>query len=749
MARYGNVVYKGAFYGEVPRTPFSVEPFIATALDYDRILVTWNTPVGDLTGIRLVRNQEGFSECPEDGVILLEVNNTDGDFGSTSYIDGVDNLLDSSPDNDIGLVSGRWVYYRMWVRRSDDLWTVANDAFTILPRKHGTNLPDGTELQSTQINFMDLLPRVFTSAEQSPLGTIDSSSTLYQFLEGMSFTLDEMLTLADLLLPDSSGRNAGPGLLQLQLAEYGLQQEEPDAIVRKKRMVREALYMYSRKGTPIALGTMIESLTGYAPTISPTNNLLLTVQDGTFYKDLGFWRSVGPGSLSLETKVRTPETELKSIDADYCAKVVTTGIGARIENGTFRPTTRGVPLPEIGEYTFSYYLRQPSGMANDVVASIVWYDESGKELSRASETHFGNSLGEWSRNHITATSPGFQGVISSYSVSANILTVTLTDPHPISIGQTVAIAGLGDPFDLLAEVVATTANSISVAIEAEDVVETEAEGLVSSARAVYAGLVLSFSAADTYYVDLMAFSQGELADYEEPRGVNIFLGSVKANYINNPSFVAEGTPWVSATAAQSYVESTLPFIYAGNTMLALEPLAPGPVELTTTIPPQNLPIDKAYVFSVYLQSPDETRDVSLKITLSDGEETLTRTSDPVTVGEEWTRPYVELYVPSNLNPETLQATVEILFDSNSASPMYVEAAQLENGYRPTDYFDGSFPPEYGVTWAGVENQSASHCYKIKQVKIIRLIQELENYLPSNTPYFITSYAGTEVTGVTL
>lgn len=750
MARYGNVVYKGAFYGEVPRTPFSVEPFTATAVDYDRILLNWNTPVGNLSGIRLVRNQEGFSECPEDGVILYQADSTIGDFGSTTFIDGETNFQDNNLLNDIGLVSGRWVYYRMWVRRSDNLWVVANDVAIVLPKKHGTSLIDGTELQSTQTNFMDLLPRVYTSAEQSPLGTIDPSSQLYQYLSGMSFTLDEILTLADLLIPDYSNKNSGPGLLQLKLAEYGLEQEEPEAIVRKKRMVREALYMYSRKGTRLALGAMIESLTGYAPEISITNNLMLTVQDSTFYKGLGSWRSVGPGTLTLENKIRPTESETNSIDIEYSAKVVTTAANARIENGTFRPTTRAVPLPDIDTYTFSYYVRSASGTPGIVNASIVWYNESGAELSRS--TAASSTVGTtWSRHSVTGVSPGFAGEIVSYSVTDNFVTLTLSEPHPLVVGESIDVAGLGDPFDGTVSVAAVTSTTITFALVTDDVEETEIEGTVVTERAVYAGVVLSFAAASTYYIDLTSFARGTLAAYEEPRGVNVFLDSNKANYLNNPSFVEDGSPWTITNSTGTYVASTLPFIYAGESMLSIAAASSGEVVLSTTVEPQNLPTEKAYSFSIYLQTPEEDgeEEVTLTITATDGITTITRTSTPFTVTSEWSRPYLEVYISDAFDSETLEFEVEVTVTTNNGGVINVDSAQLEVGYYPSDYFDGSFPPEYGISWKGEENQSASHCYKIKQVKIIRLIQELENYLPSNTAYNITSHAGTEVTGITL
>lgn len=757
MAKYGGVVYKGAYYGEAPRTPFSVEPFTATAVDYDRILLTWNNPTGDLTGIRLVRNQEGFGECPEDGVILFERNGSPSTFGGTTYLDGVDNFLDDNPLNDISLVSGRWVYYRMWVRRGDNLWTIANDVYLVLPKNHGTSLPDGTELQSTQSNFMDMLPRVYSSREQSPLGTVDSTSTLYDFLSAMSFTLDEMLTLSDLLLPDYAGRNYGPGILELKTAEYGLAPEESDAIVRKKRMAREAFYMYNRKGTELALGTMIESLTGYAPTITYSPNLFLSNQDSTFNKGTGFWRTIGDGTLEVVDNVRTPDTEPKSIDYYHCGKVTVGSAGLRLENGTYRTVTRGIPVENNKEYEFSIFVRTASGSEDDVSLSIRWYDRRGELISSAFESFEGVTT-SWQKLSMTAVSPGFSSEAVSYSVASDLVTLTFAEAHEFSVNQVVTVSGIGNEFDGMFTVYAVTPTTLSFLLDTDDVVETLADISVYTTTAAYAAVTVNFVQDNTYYIDLAKFSESQFTEYEEARGVNIFLDSSKENWLPNPSFHEDGTPWTLGEGITGVYtqDSTLPYIYAGSKMLSTTNIGAAlETNISTTTDSSFKAVNKSYTFSVYLQVPADPlvvasyEDISLELIATDGENTVSSVSDVVRVESEWVRPYVELFVPANFDANNLSFTAKVNLVAANASTLNLDAAQLEEGYIPSDYFDGSFPAEYGVTWSGEPYESSSHCYKIKQVKIIRLIQELENFLPSNTPYVVSSHAGIEVTGITL
>jgi hypothetical protein len=756
MAKYGNIVYKDAYYGEAPRFPFSVEPFSATAINYDRILLSWSNPTGAINGLRLVRNQEGYGETAEDGVVLFEQNGDPSTFGDTVYVDGEDNFLDSNPKNDIGLVSGRWTYYSMWVRRSDNnIWVKADDLVVLLPKEHGTTLPDGSNLLSTHINFMDLLPRVFISAEQSPLGTIDPSSDLFSFLQGMSFTVDELLTLAELLLPDFSGKNYNPGILELKSREFGLAEEEEQAIFRKKRMTREALYMYARKGTLLGLSTMIESLTGFAPRISLSKNLLLSNQDSTFNKSTGYWRTIGPATLSVETTVVPPTAEVKSIDDSYCAKFVSTNSSAKMELGYYRPITRAVPVKFGQDYKLTYYVKTDVSGSPTTTSVITWHNKRGEVISSTSATSSSGAGSSWTKFSMAGTAPGKVFTIASYSVTSNVVTAVFTANHSFSVGNVVEISGLGVALDGTETVLSITSNSITYGRTSANISSTvvTSPATVSTDAAAYAAVAISFSAVGTYYVDLIQLAESTSANpnpaYEEARAVNIFLESSKENYIKNPSFDGTVAGWtITGEDSFEYTDSTLPYLFVGDSMLAVT-LDTAEVVISAETAVGDKPVDKSYVFSTHLSVDANTEEVILQVTATDGTKTVTASSQPVVVSSTWSRPSVEVYVDETFDTDLLEFLVEIVVEDPNGNVLYLDAAQLEEAYQPSDYFDGSFPPETGITWSGTANNSSSHAYPNKQVKIIRLIQELENYLPSNTPYFVTSYAGTDVTGITM
>lgn len=752
MAKYGGFLYRGGYYGEIPRLPFSVEPFQGVAVDYDKVLLSWGSPQGAINGLRLVRNQVGFGEWPEDGVVLFERTSDGGDFGDGTYIDGQYNFEDDNYVNDIPLVSGKFVYYRMWVRRSStNLWTAAEGVVVVLPKPHGTTGPDGETFITTHDSTMDLLPRVFTSATQAPLDPVDLESDLYKFLKAFSFTLDEYLTLADLLLPDFSGRSTNPALLDLQTAQLGLSLEDRDFVIRQKRMVREALYMYSRKGTKLAIGTLVESLTGFAPTITESPNLMLSNQDSTFNDSLGNWKIFGDGFLTVSAEIRPPSGEELAIESNYSAKIVVNSPAVSITNGKENTITKGIPVKSGTEYVFSFYAQSKNNVELVSVAPRVnWHDSGGKVI--------GTSVGDttpttisWAEYSLTAEAPGRDFLITEYTVASSVVTATTSETHVITAGSAISVIGLGVPFDGKFTVDSVTGNTITYTIESStaDVTVTDLQGVISIAQAVYASLEIEFDTVGTVYVDLIQLADSTTTQYYEARGIDIFLSPSKSNYINNPSFSGVTQGWNITGGSEAYVDDTMPYIYAGDSMLQIT-ASGGAISVSANTLTGGMPTGKFYTFSVFAQCPTVDEEVYVQLTAVDSvNATITEVGEAVTVSSEWTRLKVTTYIPAEFVSDSMYFTVDIKVNTaTSTNIVNFEAAQLEAAFDATLYIDGSYPTEYGIVWEGTNNNSPSHLYKNKNQKIIRLIQELEDFLPSNTPYAVKSFGGIETAAIT-
>lgn len=384
MAKYGNFLYGTAKYGSTPKLNLSVEPMDITLLDFSRALITWQSPTGTFTKIKLVRNQIGFPETAEDGIIIWEEEASEGSVSRDYFVDGEDN-----PES-VPIVSGRPIYYSMFLFTDSNVWVRAGDIADIVPLDHGSHQ-----------KFLDILPRVYTSDVQSPLAVVDETSALYNFLEGMSFTYEQFLTQLDLLRPRHTADIASHLLLFSEYYSLGLDLEPSISIRNQKRMAREGIYLYSHKGLKNGLETYVESLTGYAPTITVSPNILLSVQDSSFYNSIGNWLT---NTCTLEASTaQVPVTTDYVIDSTYSGKVVASG-AAYITLGADDPIRKGIPVKADTDYTFSYKIKSPSS-AGSTTLTVVWYDRFGVTLGADFVSASTSANNTWKTSWENTTSP--------------------------------------------------------------------------------------------------------------------------------------------------------------------------------------------------------------------------------------------------------------------------------------------------------------------------------------------------------
>jgi hypothetical protein len=384
MAKYGVNYYGASKYGALAKLVYSVEPMTILVLDFNRVYVEWQTPRGTFSRVRLVRNQAGFPETAEDGVVIFDEFASEGTVSRSYFIDGEDN------PHDIPFVAGRQIYYRFFIFTDQKVWRTAGSITAIAPANH-----------NTQDQFFNTLPRVYTSAEQSPLGSIDSSSYLFNFMNGILFSQEEAMSYLDLLRPIHTGLETPFELLAPYRSNFGLTPEPALPIKNQKRLIREALYMYSRKGTALSLGTYVESLTGFNPTLTVSGNLLLSVQDSTFYNSIGNW--VATNSTLETSEEQVPIITDQVIDTVFTGKVTAASNSAHIDLGNNDPITKGIPVIEGTAYKLGFKAKSPSSAGN-VTITITWYDGFGTSISSNSGTAL-SANNTWKTQWTTLTAP--------------------------------------------------------------------------------------------------------------------------------------------------------------------------------------------------------------------------------------------------------------------------------------------------------------------------------------------------------
>jgi len=689
VPRYGNFLYgSGRKYGVAPRLQYNVDPFVSTAVDYGVVQLTWTTPTGDFFGVRIVRNQDGFPETAEDGLIAWEELHIDGVTTRDDYLDGVDN---------IGVVNGTiatgsFVYYTYWILNADNVWVAVASTYCLMPKSHGVMTPTNEQLLSTQDKFIGLLPRVFTTADQNPLGQADTGSDLYNFLYPFAFTLDEYLTYTDFLLPEQDFKHTDPNILQAKIQQLGIVREPNFSTKYQKRLLKNATYIYRHKGTKAGLKVFSESLTGYPVTLFDSPNKMLSLQDSTFKQGTGNWRPLKNVTILAVATVLTPTVEALAIEAEYSAKVVVGQADGKLQNGVESPVLQGVPVSASTEYSFSTYL-QKSATTGNVTFKIYWYDYTG--------TLVATSAGD------TATSIGTSWTKKTYTATS--------DADAAYAAVEIIFASTGTYYMDMAQFALSSATDFN-----------EARGIT-------------------------AFLNPSKTNYITNPSFETYTGTGPYTY---SGWTTDGTPSpLSSTAGGVYVGPIGIPIQGGTWMLKLDTKVSGTTTLSTAS--GDVRADAFYAFSIYGKLASGTsRSVTVTVNAIDSNTDViaTKTSTYVlqygaTVNSTpWTRMITNLQVPPVEEGVTVSLEVEIAC-IGGGDDLIFEGAQLEPGYLPSDYFDGDIV-DGGAMWVGTDHDSVSYQYVGITEKLDRLDTEISKYIPLNSSYVIDSYLGVLATGLT-
>lgn len=774
---YGTGVVYG---GTSSKSSYVIDPFTATVLDYNNVTLMWTTPTappGSILDFRIVRNQFGFSETEEDGYILPV----------SSY------NLPSFSDNDstIPLIPGRYVYYTFWLMLSDYSWNAIGYTYALIPKEHNTVSPEldpitkqNIVLQSSQSKFADLFPKVYTTGPAKPyvnsidgkeyvaggnsyLSEVDTSSDLYQFLGGIAFTLDEILTYADLVVPSVDGTTTNPNFVNSQSFQLGLPTEAQLGMQRQKRLVKEAFRIYPTKGTVNAVYDFAVSITNFYPVISTSPNILLSNQDSSFYKSVGNWL---PSSLATITSDNTilgtvPNSALEPYATDtlYVGKIVTTGTNQTINNGTDNIKLKGIPIIAGTTYAFSYYAYSPSSTGT-ITPTVTFYDYTGTQLSAFTGTATATTSSWVKKTQTGLVAQGTNISVTSYDIGvtlANTATLTMPVGHGFVTGNKIIISGAlsvasstsnGYPnvsINGTYTVTAYTSTTVQFAFSGYGTVATQTVTTVTASlpKAVYATLTLTFSTAGTYYLDLLQFASiadSRYTTYYPARGVEIYLTPSKTNFLTNPSFENSTTSW-SINGSPTITTPTSTFTKFSNTGNMLQ------LSTNTTVTTTSSPLlstaaatgsfnsSQFVTFSIYAKVSTgtlSTMNLRLEATDTNTNGGTVFHNVPITLTTTWTRFQVNVYIPNNYAQSTTTVTAK-LYGTSSSAVIQLDAGQLEQGYVATDYIDGSLSAR-GAVWTGTANASTSILYRNKATRLTSLLTNLPSQLPLNTPYIITT-----------
>lgn len=722
MAKYGNFVYGGAKYGLTPKLAYSVEDMSLLVVNFYQTYIFWQNPTGAFSRIRLVRNQAGFPENAEDGVIIWDEFATEGNVSTDYFKDGVDN------PTSIPIIPGRPIYYTMFLYTDQKVWVEAGRETDIIPKDHGS-----------QKKFMDIIPKVYASEVHSPTHVTDETSTLYKFIDGISFTYEQFLTFIDLARPDHTREGLPYSLLRVETDNIGLDQEPGLPVKNRKRLIREGLYLYKHKGLKLGLETYAESLTGWAPTVTVSPNLLLDVQDSTFYKSIGRWTATNATLTSVTSMVPSTAT-VNQIDEAYTCSVVASAAGSMLLGNGFA-VTKKIPVTAGTTYIMSAGIKRPTG-SGTITPTIYYYDRNNTLVYSKAGTAT-SATNAWGVTSVSAAVPTYKTATISGAVGASgSIVYTTAATHSWLVGSVVSITGFTTTAVNLTDVVITAVTGTTFTVANAYTGTATGTGKVTTLDGAYAALGLAYSTAGTYYIDEVCLQEGTTVAYDEARAITVTVEPNKINYIKNPSFEVDSSTWTLSNSTFLQDASVPEYGYSGTYSGKFTNTGNWSIETNYNIP---VTAGQYYTFSTYMKASAATT-VSLQIEFYDASDVLI---EAVTGSTPVSTSYEQFSITGLTDSTSGASYAKATIYGSFANTLFVDLVQFEKSPVVTEYFDGSMPSQYGVIWQGTANASYSLNYFNKPFKSPRLAQTMDDWTPPNSWWRINTLAGLEYTNLTV
>lgn len=589
MSRYGISYYDLAYYGATDTAPYIATNFKATATNYNNVVLTWASPSGNWSKIKLVRNSYGFPVNAFDGNEIDIVKN--GEYFAFKETDPTTYV-----DTEVG--DNSFYYYSLFIFETTGFtWRRVGNALVLSPKNYGYS--------DTLYNY---LPQIYkTSTLGDPFGNYYNQD-LYNFLSLFGYQLDNFHTFINILVNRYDVQRIGGTLIPAFLQQFGLEFEPEIGIQQSKILLQAITLLLKEKGAKEGLIEYLKSYTGYgvldkstAPNpndagIRMGKNLMLDYNDSSFEESIGHWdvntelfpEITGNGVALCEEKIKTmrvynnnlyltPERALR-----YSP---TWGIKYAYHNEIF---IKDLPYPAFNATTSPKAIQNTSNSYVSVLVTnpdMPWQDAYNYDLKTyptitpypvpwneptATEYYPNRQKGIMSVSSILESqgdvymacgldSPITKGIpvegdtdytFSIYTAAANSTRDVAAIIHWYDYKGTYLGSDEGDSFE-------NTTGVFETRVWVTSTSRTDA------AYAVPSFVVYGVDIAEEpeyHYFDAAQFEVGDLTDFEDARIVHITLEANRVNELVNPHFGAEGmggdpTPWTATGATLSVMQN--------------------------------------------------------------------------------------------------------------------------------------------------------------------------------------------------
>lgn len=273
MAVFGADVYGKTKYGGNVLVDFGVDPFVASALNFSTVRLTWNRPGGNWSAFRLLRSRAGFA-------VTADENSLVGEWVS-------EGLPLEYHDHD---VSGGWVYYSVFLFNDDhNRWEKVAVASVMVPYDYQSRnklwgaVPDVYKFVNENSaagysqTLYDINPAIYLNSDESAPNT-----HLVKFMHVLGWGFDILRSQADSIL---DGYNTGAmhvSRLEALADQFGTELEQSVTAGNNRSLVKNLGLLYRKRGTVDGLRELLSLTTGLPVEVYVGPNTMLNNDESSF-----------------------------------------------------------------------------------------------------------------------------------------------------------------------------------------------------------------------------------------------------------------------------------------------------------------------------------------------------------------------------------------------------------------------------------------------------------------------------------
>lgn len=583
MSRYGLNPYYLGYYGNSDAIPFVSTNFTARSENYGYINLSWNSPYGQWSKIKLVRNTYGFPVNAWDGD-TLDIKN-DGKYLAFKETDP------TSFDDTKNLAPNAFYYYSLFVFETVGYtWIRVGDAIGMSAKDYGY-----TDL------MYDSLPEVYKlTSLNDPFSNLDNPD-LYSFLSLFGFQLSLDHTYTNLLTNRYNVETIGGTLMPTFMQQFGLVYEPELGLQQARVLLKNFAQILKEKGSKSGLKDYLKSYTGYGINSSTSTtpnpaalgyymgqNIMLDYNDSSFEESVGHWSS--PDSTAVLYCLKEKKVTTVSLTSNVATltigshsyqvgnKIFTKNFALPLFNSGVSPVT----ITAITSTTISYALTGTNVVAiNAYNNTLQAYPTISPEPYAFAEPTTASSLYPNKQKGILAVknasaTPGTIkiacGITNSKSVKNIGVPVTAGTAYSFSVYSAAGVtlrnitAGI-DWYNRFGVYLSSSAGTGTNNATGEFAVRIKVENKTAPTGAYYAVPTLSIASAaatasnEWQYFDCAQFEAASAASaFEDARCIHVTFVAQRINELINPHFAGttSAAPWVAtggtSAVATNYIE---------------------------------------------------------------------------------------------------------------------------------------------------------------------------------------------------